>query len=137
MFQITSSVHLWSVTALLHSFIHWRYSASYCCQAGGALKLNKCQHRCGTTGEYLNNRTERVQLNLCNTMEAAALIFDWENRMLNKSGRRKTEAAGMERKLSWLQGNVDNTAEPLRQLGSTMVGLQDAGLLAAVCTALI
>jgi len=57
--------------------------------------------------------------------------------MLNKSGRRKTEAAGMERKLSWLQGNVDNTAEPLRQLGSTMVGLQDAGLLAAVCTALI
>jgi len=52
--------------------------------------------------------------------------------MLNKSGRRKTEAAGTERKLSWLQGNVDNTAEPLRQLGRTVVGLQDGGLSALI-----
>jgi hypothetical protein len=43
-------------------------------------------------------------------MDAKTLIFDCENRMLNKSGRRKTEAAGMERKL--------------HQLGRTVVGLQ-------------
>jgi hypothetical protein len=63
---------------------------------------------------------------------AATLNFDCENRMLNKSGRRKTGAAGMERKLSWRQHcTTDASTGPYNGWSS------EEGLSATVCTALI